>query len=375
MSNQATISTQESRKVVKGVIIGNYFLTQTQFAAFFTKMLNETEDQSIINWRTQLYNELCRLINNYTQLISNNPMLIYTIWEDISLKYFKNTKVNILTATGLENEKTTKIYGGTVESTFLSQTSKNKETTKLQTDIDKWDDTKEASKNIIAEVAQNILINHYGNMKNTIINKHPDEGDLATWEKFRGFYNSNKDYSSDNGSPSYLTQVFGTKGNYGQIFEAYIHHLAHLHGWYLQIKDLKEMNKDVKRDEEKDYFLTNLHAAKNWYSYTRGGDVVIVDKNWEVITNVQIKGSKNVVGSKKGDNMIGNPIARDTAKNKYLIPWRDALEGKINVDTLYDKLMNEAWIDDNVNEIVNKVDEELIKKVFNKILGKSNSNE
>lgn len=375
MSNQVTISTQESRKVVKGVIIGNYFLTQTQFAAFFDRMLNEQEDQSIINWRTQLYNELCGLINNYTQLISNNPMLIYTIWEDISLKYFKNTKVNILTATGLENEKTTKIYGGTVESTFLSQTSKNKETTKLQTDIDKWDDTKEANQNIITEVAQNILINHYGNMKNTIINKHPDEEDLATWEKFRGFYNSNKYYSSKDDSPSYLTQVFGTKGNYGQIFEAYIHHLAHLHGWYLQIKDLKEMNKDVKKDEEKDYFLTNLHAAKNWYSYTRGGDVVIVDKNWEIITNVQIKGSKNIVGSKKGDNMIGNPIARDTAKNKYLIPWRDALEGKINVDTLYDKLMNEAWIDDNVNEIVKEVDKELIDKVFNKILGKSNSNE
>ena len=49
MSNQATISTQESRKVVKGVIIGNYFLTQTQFAAFFDRMLNETEDKSIID--------------------------------------------------------------------------------------------------------------------------------------------------------------------------------------------------------------------------------------------------------------------------------------------------------------------------------------
>ena len=375
MSNQATISTQESRKVVKGVIIGNYFLTQTQFAAFFDRMLNETEDKSIIDWRTQLHEELCNLIKNYSQLISNNPMLIYTIWEDISLKYFKNTKVNILTATGLENEKTTKIYGGTVESTFLSQTSKNNETTKLQTDINKWDDTKKANQNIITEVAQNILINHYGNMKNTIVNKHPDEEDITTWKKFRDFYNSKKDYSSEDGSPSYLTQVFGTKGNYGQIFEAYIHHLAHLHGWYLQIKDLEEMNKDVKTDEEKDYFLTNLHAAKNWYSYTRGGDVVIVDKDWEVITNVQIKGSKNIVGSKKGDNMIGNPIARDTAKNKYLVPWRDALERKISVDTLYDKLMNESWIDDNVNEIVDKIDEELIKKVFNKILGKSNSNE
>ena len=94
------------------------------------------------------------------------------------------------------------------------------------------------------------------------------------------------------------------------------------------------------RQEEKPNFLDLLYEASNSLSFTRGGDVIIVDNNKRVITNVQIKGTQ------KNPAKFGNTISTNTTLDKYLTPLltllsKETLNNK-EMKKLYDALNNTA---------------------------------
>lgn len=331
-------SEKNFREAVEGVIINNYFLTQDQFKQLF----KEDNIKELKTWKNSLLKDLNFFIANYNDIIRKHPMEAYTIWENITKRYFNNTEVKILVATGLNEEKSEKmtVYANNIEGLVLSESSEG-----LTTDIAHWNEkspkfTKEVSKNIITTVATSIVENHYKNMAKTITTDVPTPEEITYWETTgRVFYKKKYTYTTEK---FYATQVFG-KENYGQIWEAYMHHLAHYHGWDWTTEDLKGIeNSKVRDDEEKELFLTTIHAAKNNYSFTKGGDLVIVDKEQNVKANIQIKGSGTDTG-----NLIGNSVSSDTTLKYFLKPLWKALNNKngIDVNKIYNILKNEAWID------------------------------
>lgn len=337
---------KDFRQAVEGVIINNYFLTKDQFKELF----KEDNIKELTTWKNGLLTDLNFFIANYAEIIDDTPLEAYTIWEKITQRYFNNKQVQILVATGLGEEKTKnmKVYANKIESAVLSETSEG-----LTTDISHWNPnnstkfTAEVSANIIKTATASIVKKHYQNMAKTITGKEPKQKEIDYWNntgwqfygKWRNKYNIKTVYSM---------QVFGQE-NYGQIWEAYMHHLAHWHGWRWNIKNLKSLeNSDVREGEEEEQFLTTIHAAKNNYSFTRGGDLVIVDENQKVYVNVQIKG----ISDKKG-NLIGNSISANTTLTYFLKPLWKALNNKrgIDVDKIYNILKNEAWIDKIADDI------------------------
>ena len=237
----------------------------------------------------------------------------------------------------------------------------------LRVDVQGW--TTGATKNIITDVTKQINWKHYGAMVNTILNKEP-----TTKEKTRALNQLNKQISDDqkvtllsklrSGYKIYNDLVF-CKPNYVKMWEAYIHHLAHWHGWNWNTTTLANINRNP-RDEEGNYFLTLLYAANAGSNFTAGGDVIVVEAG-KIKVNVQIKGIKDM------RNKVGNPIGLYTARDKYLEPLLRVLnqnDSKTSlsneaINKLYNELKNSAWIKDASKDSIEKLElEKLISNAY-----------
>ena len=361
MNNQIS---KNIREAVEGVVIDNYFLSENDFINFFMKAWRKEPGNPLSVWRDGFRTELQYLTDNYTMLLKNSPMRAYTIWENITIKYFNNTPVSILAATNLEQSTDNiKVYANTMENFVLTKKSHNE----FQTSRDKLKNKDRLKGNITNDVANTILKNHYWEMANTIMKEKPEDPEIkeALNNKQITDYSRHKLEQALDATMTnrylFYKQVFGQK-NYGQIWEAYIHHLAHLHGWYLTIQKLNTIATKSARQEEYPNFLNLLYDASNSLSFTRGGDVIIVDNNQRVITNVQIKGTQ------KNPAKFGNPISKNTTLDQYLTPLLTLFNKKTlneeEIRTLFNALKNTAWIEKNVDKAVQRIDiDQLVQEI------------
>lgn len=336
------------KEIIEGVIINHTFLSKDEFKLFIQNIF--TNNPNLNSWRTHLLDDLNFVIKNYDAWIKLNPLYGYQIWEDINKKYFNNTPVSILAASNLGPNKAEEInvYQADIESAILGGGEK-----KLYASESKL---KKGNKLVAHDVANSIFFSHYQNMSTFIKKEKPTNQEIRD-----AYYNNKIDISRKDALRNallakqedrftYYQQAFFKTGtiNTGTIWEAYIHHLANVHNWQLGNYKFQANNKFIN-EENFPHFLTSLYAATGGYTYTAGGDVIILDDKGNVISNIQVKGKAGIKGAQ-----IGHDIGFYTAKREFLIPLQQLLKkgspSQDDIDFIYNKLKNQAWIETGVKK-------------------------
>lgn len=295
--------------MAQGIIFGGYFLNEQEFKEVFKAWYN-----------TEYYNEFIEAINKLlNQIKSKSKQEIFTKWNEIEERYFKNPKVTLIAAIKLEGEGAKK-YSWTKnipEENALTTNTINLGAEKV----------KEALMDVADESAAarlNTLMNeHYQHLLDSL-NNSPNDTEANQLFNYYRYKNAKtlKKLASRIGKQSVLnSQDFkgiviskilygsnisngkvtnGMVGAEGKIIDAYMQHIAARHRiilkWFSNISSVeaKKVDEEFKkhkgvREEEKLNFIPLLISSLNNVSWWSGGDIVVYNKNRKVIYNIQLK--------------------------------------------------------------------------------------
>lgn len=324
--------------MAEGVIFGGYFLNEEEFKIIFKEWLNIYFDDFLKELTGP--NGIITINGNLKKISKKE---IFERWERIEIKYFKNPKVQLIAAVKLQGEDSN-VYTWTRtidESEALRKGSLSLNTERVKKALLNASDLEAAL------ILNQLMNNHFQRLMSTLSEK-PTDNDIEHLSKYYMNINNNSfmklldriNIKNKKRYSGYIRKILKNEVNYkwhpfsnksisqilygskiengiakggmlgveGKIHDSYMNHIGAKHNEILSyFKDISKYDSQQIenyfnshkgfRAEEGENFIPRLTEGLNNTSWIAGGDIVVYNKNRQVIHNIQLKTTKYITQS------------------------------------------------------------------------------
>ena len=318
--------------ILQGAMIGGYLLPEEEFKQIIKELFLETDNVL----------KLKSIINNALRNIkSKNIRAVYKNIEDFETNLLKNPPTSIMLITNLNS----------LEGNY--KWAWNQDEKNVIRKSGKISFAKTVKNNLLEESLTNILSEHLLEMIRTI-----DSTELSNEEIDSLFINYKYQTSThkmavgarahDDRNLKYI--IYGNNPQYrGQIADAFLNHIGNMHKQLL-IGDVKNINpfiQSVMQEEGGNFYQLLLDSTNNTPWYT-GGDLILLDKTGQIISNIQLKTIINEKSSTIG-KISSTTLFNQLLELKDFIEEDSIIDAEIFANKIY-KMFTTSGIIEEVNE-------------------------
>ena len=330
----------------EGAMIGGYLLPEKEFKEVIKELFLESDNVKILKDQVRL------ALQN---IKSKNIRAAYKNMENIQIELFQNPTTSLMLISNLYDENGN------------YQFSWNRTEKDVIRKSGKLSYAKTVKNSLLEEELNQTLSRHLNNMIKMI-----ETTDLTNEEIDRLFkyYKFGKRRSkSEVGRDTHYDRnlrwiVYGDNPNYrGNIADAFLNHVGNMHKELLigDYSTASPIVQSVAEEEGENFYQLLLDSTNNTPWFT-GGDLILLNKNSEVIANIQLKTILREKGGTVGQ-IKTNQLEEDLRALQELINTESILDA----EQFADKMFNLYKTSGVYKEMEDKVDEIAINEVKNKL--------